>query len=98
MKAVKIGELKNNLSKYLRMVRKGETIRVLDRDEPIAELGPTKPTVEEVFARLVREGRCKPPTADAHEVWKEIRSKPLRLKKPITMEDILDDLRAIHGD
>lgn len=94
MRAVKIGELKNNLSRYLKLVRQGETIRVLDRDEPIAELGPTKPTAKEVFARLVREGRCKPATTDI-SVWKEL--KPLKLKKPITMEMILDDLRFIGG-
>jgi len=38
MKAVGTKVLKDNLSKYLRMVREGETILVMDRDEVIAEI------------------------------------------------------------
>ena len=38
MKSVGIKVLKDNLSKYLRMVRSGETILVTDRDEVIAEI------------------------------------------------------------
>lgn len=38
MKAVGIKLLKNNLSRYLDLVRKGETIFVTDRDEVIAEI------------------------------------------------------------
>lgn len=40
MTRVKIAELKNNLSKYLRAVENGETIEVLHRDRPIARLVP----------------------------------------------------------
>jgi prevent-host-death family protein len=36
MKQAKISDLKNNLSRYLDLVRQGETIQVLDRDTPIA--------------------------------------------------------------
>jgi antitoxin (DNA-binding transcriptional repressor) of toxin-antitoxin stability system len=44
MKAVGTKVLKDNLSKYLRMVREGETILVTDRDEVIAEIRrPTQP-------------------------------------------------------
>ena len=95
MRAVKIGDLKNHLSKYLRMVRTGETIRVLDRDEPIAELGPVKPSTEEVFARLAREGKCRLATSD-HSAWSALG--PLKLKKAITMQTVLDDLRALDGE
>lgn len=38
MKAVGIKNLKNNLSKYLDMVREGETVYVTDRDDIIAEI------------------------------------------------------------
>jgi antitoxin (DNA-binding transcriptional repressor) of toxin-antitoxin stability system len=38
MKAVGTKVLKDNLSKYLKMVREGETILVTDRDEVIAEI------------------------------------------------------------
>lgn len=38
MKAVGIKILKNNLSKYLDMVREGEVVYVTDRDDVIAEI------------------------------------------------------------
>ncbi len=40
MRVVRIGELKNHLSRYLRVVRGGTRVIVMDRDTPIAELGP----------------------------------------------------------
>jgi prevent-host-death family protein len=40
MKQAKIADLKNNLSRYLARVRAGETITVLDRNQPIARLVP----------------------------------------------------------
>jgi antitoxin (DNA-binding transcriptional repressor) of toxin-antitoxin stability system len=38
MKAVKIAELKNRLSYYLRRVQRGEPILVYDRDRPVARI------------------------------------------------------------
>ena len=40
MQRVGIAELKDRLSEYLRAVRRGETIAVLDRDTPVAQLVP----------------------------------------------------------
>src|SRR3989337_1878123 len=42
MKHVRIAELKARLSEYLRAVRRGETIAVLDRETPIAEIVPVR--------------------------------------------------------
>ena len=42
MKQVRIAELKARLSEYLRAVRKGETIAVLDRETPIAQIVPVR--------------------------------------------------------
>jgi prevent-host-death family protein len=42
MKAVRIAELKARLSEYLRVVRRGETIAVLDRDTPVAQIVPIR--------------------------------------------------------
>ncbi len=95
MTSVKIAELKNNLSRYLRRVRKGETIRVFDRDEPIAELGPTTPTLDEVFARLAKEGKCSGAKADL-KVWPSL--KPLARRRALTLAQVLGDLRAVHGE
>ena len=53
MKQVRIADLKARLSEYLRAVRGGESIAVLDRDTPVAQLIP----VSELRALRVR----KPP-------------------------------------
>jgi len=42
MKQVGIAALKSHLSEYLRAVRRGETISVLDRDTPIAQIVPVR--------------------------------------------------------
>ena len=40
MRQVRIAELKARLSEYLRAVRSGETIAVLDRATPVAQIVP----------------------------------------------------------
>lgn len=40
MTTVGIAELKARLSEYLRMVRKGHDLTVVDRDQPVARLVP----------------------------------------------------------
>jgi prevent-host-death family protein len=42
MKQVRIAELKSHLSKYLRAVRGGQTIAVLDRETPVAQIVPIR--------------------------------------------------------
>lgn len=42
MKEVRIAELKARLSEYLRAVRRGETIAVLDRETPVAQIVPVR--------------------------------------------------------
>jgi prevent-host-death family protein len=67
MLRVKIAELKNHLSRYLRAVRSGEEVEVMDRERPIAWLSPigspgekggSSTTAEEKarFDELVRQG------------------------------------------
>ena len=61
MLQAKISNLKNNLSKYLDLVRSGETVQVLDRDMPIATimsapLGKSKDADEEILLRMERKG------------------------------------------
>ena len=43
MTRVKIAELRNHLSKYLRAVENGEELEITDRDRPIARLVPLEP-------------------------------------------------------
>lgn len=62
MRRAKIGELKNNLSRYLDHVRGGGTVVVVDRDQPIARLVPIAESApgsagdDERLARLERRG------------------------------------------
>ena len=70
MKEVRIAELKARLSEYLRAVRRGETIAVLDRDTPVARIVP----VHEPAVLRVR--RPAPGTPQPNEV---------RLPKPATL-------------
>ena len=42
MRKVRIAELKARLSEHLRAVRRGETIAVLDRETPIAQIVPVR--------------------------------------------------------
>ena len=62
MKKARIAELKNNLSRYLDQVRHGETVLVVDRDQPIAQIVPLHTRArrdapdEDRLARLERRG------------------------------------------
>lgn len=42
MRQVRIAQLKARLSEYLRAVRNGETVAVLDRDTPVAQIVPIR--------------------------------------------------------
>jgi prevent-host-death family protein len=42
MKQARIADLKSRLSEYLRAVRRGDTVAVLDRDTPIAQIVPIR--------------------------------------------------------
>ncbi len=55
MKSVKIGELKNKLSSYLRLVRKGAQIIVMDREHPIARITPFEEKKEKLTIIPARE-------------------------------------------
>jgi prevent-host-death family protein len=59
MTSVGVAELRQNLSRYLRRVERGERLIVTDRNRPVAELGPP-PTTGPALDRLVAEGRVSP--------------------------------------
>lgn len=81
---VRIAELKSRLSEYLRRVRRGETITVLDRETPIARLEP----VGDRARLVVREPAAGGP-----------RLQDLRLPPALkTKTDILDLLAHERGE
>jgi prevent-host-death family protein len=67
MRTVNIGTLKNQLSAYLQIVRKGEEVVVRDRNVPVARILPfTLPLPPEgdheaEVAYLIATGQAKPP-------------------------------------
>ncbi len=59
MRSVRIGELKKHLSRYLRVVRGGTRVIVMDRDVPVAELAPitsARKTATDRREDLIRRG------------------------------------------
>lgn len=61
MKEAKISEVKNQLSRLIALVRKGEVIRILDRNVPVAQIVPIDrpgdaPAGPEVLADMERKG------------------------------------------
>ena len=62
MKGVGIAELKARLSEHLRLVRKGRTVTVLDRNIPIAQIVPYESQGLEIrqATRLARDVQIPP--------------------------------------
>ena len=63
MRTVRIGELRNHLSRYLRVVRDGASLIVMDRETPVAEIRPiASEPIDESNLRddLVRRGVLVP--------------------------------------
>lgn len=62
MKEARISDVKNHLSRYLALVRRGETVRILDRDRPVAHIVPIaqaaagRPVGAEALAEMERKG------------------------------------------
>jgi antitoxin (DNA-binding transcriptional repressor) of toxin-antitoxin stability system len=87
MKAVNTSELKNHLSRYLRMARRGERVTVLDREEPVAELAPIARGATSPWDALLRDGRLVLGTQD----WDSLVFSPL--SKSISVQELLDPTR-----
>lgn len=84
---VGIAELRQNLTRYLQRVARGERLVVTDRNRPVAELGPP-PTTGAALDRLIADGRVSRPTR---------RGLPPRLElggSPYALSDALDEVRG----
>jgi len=87
MTTVGVAELRQNLSKYLRLVGSGERLVVTERNKPVAELGPP-PSTGQALDRLISEGRlARPPRPSLPE--------PLPLAgDPQALSRALDEIRG----
>jgi len=84
---VGIAELRQNLTRYLRRVARGERLVVTDRNRPVAELGPP-PTTGAALDRLIADGRVSRPTRRG-------LPPPLELDgDPRALSDALDEIRG----
>lgn len=79
-------ELKNRLGAYLKRVKKGETLQVTERGEPIAEIRPLQPVDDSFEARLERaaaEGLITLPKRKGFRPFKPIKSSGPSLSQTI---------------
>lgn len=84
---VGVAELRQNLSKYLRRVARGERLVVTDRNRPVAELGPPAATGADLD-RLIAAGRVAPPLRRG-------LPEPLQLDgDPHALSRALDEIRG----
>jgi prevent-host-death family protein len=61
---VGVRELRQNLSRYLRRVERGERLEVTEHGRPVAVLAPIDGPRGNALDRLVAEGRLSPPRGD----------------------------------
>jgi antitoxin (DNA-binding transcriptional repressor) of toxin-antitoxin stability system len=63
MQKATISEIKNHLSAYLKKVRAGESVLILERDQPVARIERIGPAehANARLTRLEREGLVHPP-------------------------------------
>jgi len=81
MKQVGIAELKNKLSEYLRLVRQGETIEILDRNIPVARIERVtsdRDSSQAAVEQLVREGIVERARRKPNRTW--MKQEPIRCR------------------
>jgi prevent-host-death family protein len=71
MESIGVRELRQNASRYLERVKKGESIEVTERGVPIAVLGPIPAEEQTLYDRLVAEGRLIPAEGNLMEWLKD---------------------------
>lgn len=85
-KTVGIADLRQQLSRYLRRVERGERLIVTDRNRAVAELGPPPSSAD--LDRLIAEGRVSRPI-------RRTLPEPLQLEgDPYALSRALDEIRG----
>jgi len=88
MRAIGIRELRQQASRYLRDVERGETLEVTDRGRPVARLVPVPSAAG--LEQLEAAGRLQPARGDVLDLGPPL---PAAADKPLP-SDTLDDLRS----
>ena len=90
MTTASVSDLKANLSRYLREVRRGGEVQVLDRGTPVARLVPPAAGDDGgIRERLVGTGLLRPGTGSAAAI---LNDPPLEL--PVSLSEALTDGRT----
>jgi prevent-host-death family protein len=89
MDSVGVRELRQNLSKYLALVKAGESLAVTERGREVARLSPSGP-VDSPLARLVAERGATMPRGDLLE---RVAGAPRPPAGPPYSTELLDELR-----
>lgn len=90
MSTASVSELKANLSRYLREVRRGGEVEVLDRGAPVARLVPPAGGDDGgIRERLIGDGLLRPGSGSAAAI---LESPPLAL--PTSISEALAEDRA----
>jgi prevent-host-death family protein len=93
MQRVGSREFKNRLGRYLRAVRKGQTLLITDRGKPVARVSPPEqdsdpqPTFTDVLKKLEAEGKIRLPKRPLG------RFRPVKIKGKPASQTILEDRR-----
>lgn len=92
MKKANISTLKNNLSEHIRYVRAGGTVRIYDRDEPVADMTPIAqgnlPSAR--LAQLEREGIIRGPARGARTIDSILANPPAKTSESV-LAALLED-------
>jgi prevent-host-death family protein len=88
MERVGVRELRQNLSVYLRRVKRGESLEVTERGNPVARLVPPS-TGDEWLDRMVAEGKIRPGKGSIADLPPPIKLPPGA--KPLS--EILQEMR-----
>ena len=92
MTTVSISDLKANLSRYIREVRRGGEVQVLDRGTPVARLTPPVASGDTLRESLIKTGLLRPGKGRADAILNE---SPLELPTSLSaalMEERTDRL------
>lgn len=84
---VAVRELRQNLSKYLRKVARGQSLEVTERGTPVAVLGPL-PEQLSPLERLIADGRATRAAGRLEDL-----PPPLKIRTVIPISEALEEQR-----
>lgn len=94
-KTVGVRELRQNLSRYLERVKKGETLTVTERGHEVARLVPSPPDVDPYYLELAEKYGATIPKGDLLDALKNLA--PLDEPAPAgTTDAFLAESRREH--